>query len=151
MQNTLEAPAEIKLGSILEDFEPGDRAFWWQSDFRVLFGEVTQVDEGVMIINLDDGQVIDAKADDTNVYDPFNIAGWEKLPDESIVEMGDVMSTTHDHYVKTPGKREFFEVIEITRGKRITLRNNADNDHTVTLDGSLAPLDRYLKYWKLEG
>ena len=148
---TESACSEISLPAVLTDFEIGDRAYWWQSDFRVLFGNVTKVEEDTVILNIDDGQIIDAKGDDTNVYDPFNIAGWGKLLDPYLLEIGDTLSTTHDYYVTTPGKREFFTVIDMVRGQQIFLQNMEDPAHTATLDGTVVSLDSYLKYWQLEG
>jgi hypothetical protein len=142
---------EMSVPAILDDFEVGDRVFWWQSDFRVLFGNVTKVDESVIILTLDDGQIIDATGGDAKIYDPFNIAGWAKLVDVSRLKIGDTLSTTHDYYTMEPGKREFFTVIDMVPDRQIFLQNTENHAHTATLDGTVVSLDSYLKYWELEG
>lgn len=143
---------EIQLPSILDDFEVGDRIVWRGKNSVVRFGTVVQMEDTFMFVSIvgfggKPTRIRNTGNEDDNL---FHIKQWKKMPDDKLIKAGDVLSTILPFYLSKPGQREYFTVLEIIPGYRLTLQNNADSNSQIGINGSNS-LDEYLQYWELEG
>lgn len=142
--------SEIPAPSVLGDFEPGDRVFERERGSFTQFGTVVEVDETSMVVQLSNKREtrVTVDPDEADKDSIRSLSKWKKMPDDALIQVGDIMSTTLPYYVSAPDRREFFTVIEIIPGRKISMRNNDDYKYIVNIQGSL---DEYLQYWELEG
>jgi hypothetical protein len=143
---------EVHTPSIPEDFDPGDRAYWRGPQSVTRFGTVKEVEADSIWLELTGvrGDVMEATVAGQHDDSIFNLGRWRKMPDDTLIQVGDVMSTSLPYYVSAPDRREYFTVIEIIPGRKISLRNHEDNDYVVNIKRSTS-LDEYMQYWELEG
>lgn len=148
-----DASNEVQTASVLEDFEEGDKVFFFRkSASSSITGFVTKVEEdGIWVtINRHEREPFKVGNKHLSDDDPAYIGQWRKIPDDTWIEVGDIMSTTLPRYVGVAGTREFFTVLEIIPGQHISLRSHVDPDYIARIDGSHS-IDEYLKYWDMEG
>ena len=144
--------SEISIPSVLADFEPWDRVYKRELGSTSRFGRVVAVEAEAILVQLKgrSGTRISVSATDGDKDGISSLSKWNKMPDDALIEIGDIMSTTLPYYVSAPGRREFFTVIEIIPGRKISLRNTEDSKYVVHINGSHS-LDEYMQYWELEG
>lgn len=144
---------EVKVPSILADFEPGDRIFCPCQGAITHFGGVISVEADFMMAYVyafgDEPQKIIATGDPIDDYDVLHISRWKKMPDAAELKIGDVLSTTLPYYVSSFGKREFFVVTEVVPGSKVILCEKGNPERQLELSG-FGGLDTYLQYWDLE-
>lgn len=158
---TSSASAKTQLPSIIEDFEVGDRVFQRRDDnIPVFFGEVVGVSEDMMLVMVE-GLGRRPKMIEKNCWeeDPYHISQWGKMPDDRLLAVGDIMSTTYSDYLSGTNAQEFFTVTEIIPSEKLVLRSLNTRNHvlefhkfTLEYDGSQhSSLSQYLQHWELEG
>lgn len=150
-----------QLPSIIEDFEVGDRVFQRRKDsIPGLFGEVVGVADNMMLV-MPEGLSGRPKMIEKDCWeeDPYHISHWGKMPDDRLIEVGDVMSTMHSEYLSKPGNREFFTVTVIVPSGKIVLESLTGGKHILEFNKQIveqdgyryASLSQYLQHWELEG
>lgn len=148
------APREIKVPSVLSDFEVGDRVFFNQSNFSTVFGVVTDVTEDILFV-LQSGWpqekfAISKNGTGTDIRNS-SVGQWRKMPDIFQLEVGDVLSTTLPEYLSQPGiSREQFVIREISQYWNRMLLRSLVSGNKLALEGEMG-LAYLLQHWEVEG
>ena len=155
MQQALETPVEVKLESILEDFEPGDRVAWNGCRW---FGTVSHIAYGKLFIAYDpwQGELLEVATAGGNGNSPAEsfIAQWRVFPNIDLIKVGDVISSNMWSYADpTRAKRVHFVITGIEPGKRVFLENIGDPKDKLTLQGDnfSRNLEDAIYEWEIEG
>lgn len=143
---------EIQLPSLLDDFEPRDRICFQGSNNLVRFGSVLDVYDDFMWITVSgfSKKAVRVRNTGNEKDNLFHVSQWRKIPDETLIQKGDILSTTCSRYVSAPEQREYFTVVDIVPGKIIVLIKNDVSGQEVSGHSEVS-LDSYLKDWELEG
>lgn len=145
---------EMPAGSILEDFEIGQKVFLSEKESTyTTIGTVTAVECNKLRINLNGGNGNPAEIDTSeDLGDPLHFSQWRKLLDDTSVRAGDTLSTVFPGYLSVPNGREYFTVIKIKPGKLLQLQSRVHVYHSLEFDDDeYGSLDQYLQHWELEG
>lgn len=144
---------EVRVPSILADFEPGDKVYCRYKNFLTHFGGVISVEDDSMMVYIwtlgDEPQKIRGLGVPVDDEDIFHISRWRKMPDAAELKKGDVLSTTLPYYVLSFGSREYFTVAEVVPGRKVVLHARDNSGRVITLT-EIGSLDAYLQYWELE-
>lgn len=149
------ASDEMKVDSVLEDFEEGDKMhFFYKKSSRLnreISGIAGLVEDNFMWVYISGiKESIQVGKVYTEDDDPHYVGQWRKIPDDTLIQVGDIMSTTHVRWTRYANSREFFTVVEIVPGQKIALQSHDDPDFIARIHGSHS-LDEYLKEWVMEG
>lgn len=138
---------EVKLESIIEDFEPGDRVKWLHTRN---FATVLYTIYGKLYLNLDNYGVDILVVSDKGVGDSpgkSTIAQWSKFPRFELLETGMCLSTVFGE------DRQHYTITAIGPGNKISVVSNDEERHEFVIQGDnfSRTLEDQLSEWELEG
>ena len=137
---------EIRLESILEDFESGDRVKWLHTrNFATVLWTVS----GKLYLNMDNHGTDIHVVSDKGVGDSPNrstISQWSKFPRFETLEPGMCLSTVFDD------DRQYYTITEIGPGNKISVVSNDEEQHEFVIQGDnfSRTLEDQLSEWDLE-
>lgn len=147
---------EIPAEPVLEDFEVGDKVFSKEEmlDNRYTdIATVVSVESHRMWVRIEHAWAASREISSGFPFDsPYHLRHWHKLPDETLIKVGDTLSTSFPGYLSVPNGREFFIVKKIEPGKTLSLKSLENSYHTLKFGSDeYENLDQYLQHWQIEG
>lgn len=144
---------EIQVPSVVTDFEPGDKVACAQPEKVSVIGTVVSVADDSITINIakPGNEPFHLKVLASGSKGMFRISRWRKVPDETLIQPGSILSTNDRRWMATLNEREFFKVTTMVPGQLLVMHSLEDHDFQVKFDDfAYGNLDEYLQYWELE-
>lgn len=155
-QQPQEERSEIPSPSILDDFEEGDKVFTQKKkpgDRFTDIGIVVSVESDHMWVSFPNGGSTPRRITTTGyLQSPFHLSHWRKMPNDELIQKGNIISTSFPGYLSVPNGRESFVVTKIIPGEALNLKSLKNPYHTLQFDSSeYDSLEQYLQHWQIEG
>lgn len=147
---------EIPAEPVLADFEVDDKVFSKEEKVDNRYTDiatVVSIDSHQLWVRIEHAWTAPREISTSFHLDsPYHLRHWHKLPDETLIKVGDTLSTCFPGYLSVPNGRECFIVKKIEPGKTLRLQSLVNTYHTLKFDSDeYEDLDQYLQHWQIEG